>query len=123
MSFPPSQTVAVYGTLKRGQTNHALLADSRYLGRDRLEGVALYHLGGYPGAVEEHSGSVAVEVYEVSARTLRSLDRLEDFDPENRRQSLFLRKERKTRFGATWVYLYNRPVSHKRRLSGNWPPS
>lgn len=120
MVFPPPENVAVYGTLKHGESNHTLLSRSQFLGSDRISGLALYHLGAYPGAVWEAGAQTEVEVYQVCGKTLQTLDKLEDFDPTRPRQSLYLRKAVETRFGRTWLYLYNRPVNGKARLDTSW---
>lgn len=116
-----TQRVAVYGTLKRGRSNSRVLQGSHFLGSDTLPGLALYHLGAYPGAVEEPSFTVHVEVYAVSEPTLKTLDELEDFSPERPKSSLYIRRTMDTRHGPAWVYIYNRPVKTIQRLnSGRW---
>ncbi|QPN66292.1 gamma-glutamylcyclotransferase [Synechococcus sp. CBW1006] len=51
--------VFIYGSLKRGQSNHHWLRGALFLGRHRLAGDRLYSLGGYPMAVlEDHSSAV-----------------------------------------------------------------
>ena len=46
--------VFVYGTLKRGGSNHFLLAHQQFVGATRTgAGFALYDLEGYPGLVAE----------------------------------------------------------------------
>ncbi len=116
-----TQRVAVYGTLKRGRSNSRVLQGSRFIGTDTLPDLALYHLGAYPGAVEERSFSVHVEVYAVTEPTLEALDELEDFFPERPGTSLYIRRTMDTRHGPAWVYIYNRPVKTIQRLnSGRW---
>lgn len=73
--------VFAYGTLKRGQGNHHLLAGQDFLGSGRTEPVyRLWDLGGYPGMVRAAEGgqSIAGEVWEVDEPCLRQLDELED---------------------------------------------
>lgn len=120
MVFPSPETVAVYGTLRRGESNHHLLANSHFKGTDKIPDLALYHLGSYPGAIREKGAATEVEVYRVSPATLEMLDTLEDFHPARPRQSLYLRKRVQTRFGQTWLYLYNRPVQARQRLGIRW---
>ena len=69
--------VFVYGTLLKGCCNHDLLEDACYLGEAKVEGLAVYDLGVYPGARFEQDCSVLGEVYEVDAETLRRLNILE----------------------------------------------
>jgi len=70
--------VFVYGTLLAGEKHHAFLDGARLLGQVRtVTGYRLHDLGAYPAMVEAGSGAVAGELYEVSADTLKTLDRLE----------------------------------------------
>jgi len=114
-------TVAVYGTLKRGYSNHHLLDKACYIGSDTLTSLTLYDLGPYPGALPKPSDGVEVEVYAVNSLLLATLDELEGYDPEATKTSLYLRKRMQTCHGQAWVYLYNRPVSNRQRIdSGHW---
>jgi gamma-glutamylaminecyclotransferase len=72
--------VFVYGTLKRGQRNHGLLAGQPFV-RDAVTEpfYRLYDCGPYPGLVELGPGGAAVEgeIYLVDDPTLEKLDELE----------------------------------------------
>ena len=55
------QSVAVYGSLKRGFNNHHFLQGARYEGRFTTpRGFALLNLGAYPGMVARGRGRVKV---------------------------------------------------------------
>jgi len=111
----------VYGTLKRGCRYHCLLRTARLLGGDRLDGLRLYDLGAYPGAVPAKGSMISVEVYEILGADLSRLDRLEDFRPLAPARGLYNRELRFTRFGLAWIYLYNHGVVGKRWIrSGRW---
>lgn len=69
--------IAVYGTLKKGCSNHQLLSDCKYIGN----GVTppkydLVDLNYFPGLVDGEN-IVEVELYEVDNKDLLILDRLE----------------------------------------------
>jgi gamma-glutamylcyclotransferase (GGCT)/AIG2-like uncharacterized protein YtfP len=69
-----------YGTLKRGCSNHRLLAGQTYLGPARTQpGFRLYDLGGYPGiaACTGDRLGVAGEVWKIEPATLTALDEFE----------------------------------------------
>jgi gamma-glutamylaminecyclotransferase len=70
----------VYGTLKRGCSNHAQLAGQTYVGPARTQpGYRLFDLGGYPGIVvmpEDREG-VTGEIWSVAADALQRLDAFE----------------------------------------------
>ena len=54
-------TVFVYGTLKRGGSNHAFLGRQRFLGEARtMPGFTLYSLGDYPGMVRAPGDTAGV---------------------------------------------------------------
>lgn len=113
--------VAVYGTLKRGQSNHGFLAGARCLGECAMTSLVLYDLGPYPGARREPSHGVLVEVYEVDQATFARLDQLEDYNPGAPATGLYDRKLMDTPLGRAWVYLYNDEVSDARAIrSGGW---
>jgi gamma-glutamylaminecyclotransferase len=73
--------VFVYGSLRKGEFNHRLLAvpGARLImaGVMTEPGYELRDLGAFPGMVHGGAGAVTGEVYEVDAATLAALDRLE----------------------------------------------
>lgn len=95
-------TVFVYGTLKRGHGNHRLLEVDgvEYLGVDYLPASAVECVG-FPMAKFDATAPVKyllVEVYKVSDEVLKTLDRLEGYDPESHNNGFYIRKS------ATTVY-------------------
>lgn len=67
----------VYGTLKRGGSNHGFLSDSKFVCHHELSGFQLVDLGyGFPYMVIGN-GSVLGEVYEINQDTLIKIDSLE----------------------------------------------
>ncbi len=112
--------VAVYGTLKRGQSNHHYLAGARYLGSAQLDGFALYDLGAWPAARQE-PGVIEVELFAVDAPTFAALDELEEYCADAPDRGLYDRIQVHTPYGLAWLYLYNEAVQPRQRLeSGNW---
>lgn len=70
----------VYGTLKRGGSNHTFMQGQSFRGTARsAPGFRLIHLGDYPGliAYPDDRDGVAGEVWEVSAAGISRLDELE----------------------------------------------
>lgn len=71
----------VYGTLKRGLSNHSYLDGQVFVGKARTSPVyRMFDLGGYPGMVRAGAGGAEIEgeVWDVDDACLRSLDVLED---------------------------------------------
>jgi len=116
-------TVFVYGTLKRGGSNHRFLLGQNFIGPARTApGYTLYSLGDYPGMVR-HPGDitgVTGELWSVDANCLAELDRLEGLD-----EGLYERAEVQIApnlFAATaQSYLYLRPRQGFAPLGDTWP--
>ncbi len=71
--------VFVYGTLLRGEANHYLLSQSRFLCEAKTEPLfSLFNLGGFPAMCSKGCTSVVGEVFEVSRAVLETLDELEE---------------------------------------------
>jgi gamma-glutamylcyclotransferase (GGCT)/AIG2-like uncharacterized protein YtfP len=98
MDCERAQLLFVYGTLKRGGSNHHWLQGAGWRGRARLAGHRLHNLGDYPMAVPGR-GVVHGEVYAVDDAALARLDRLEDVPNEYQRRICPLEDGRQG-----WVY-------------------
>ena len=111
----------------RGEINHSLM--SGYVGvcEGSTEGV-LYDLPyGYPAMIHGGDGRVLGELYEYDERAidqvLRRLDLLEDCDPDDEKESLFVRrivmvKTEDGRRVESWVYVASRRLRDKIASSG-----
>lgn len=80
MTEPAGTRVFVYGTLKRGFSNHHFLRGQTFLGMaTTVPGYRLFSLGDYPGLVhwEGDAQSVQGEVWQVDDACLADLDVLE----------------------------------------------
>lgn len=115
--------VFVYGTLKRGGGNHALLAGQRYLGPARTPpGFTLHSLGDYPGMVRSPGDSAGVvgELWAVDDSCLKKLDELEGVA-----EGLYERVPIKLAppFAGQTVetYLYLRSVAGRPAIGSEWP--
>jgi gamma-glutamylcyclotransferase (GGCT)/AIG2-like uncharacterized protein YtfP len=76
-----SERIFVYGTLKRGLSNHRFMMGQRFLGEARTAPrYRLVDCGGYPGmfAVEKDGSNIRGEVWEVDGACRARLDLLED---------------------------------------------
>ncbi len=111
--------VFVYGTLKRGDSNHHYLRRARFVGESLSPPhFQLFDLGAYPGAWMPGEECLQGEVYEVDALTLASLDHLEEVPRVYRRETL------QTEYGEAFVYVLQRmPRGARRCRSGCWKGS
>jgi len=73
--------IFVYGSLKRGFSNHSLLASQLFVATARTQPrYRLYALNGFPGMVEasDDGRSIEGEIWSVDPECLTRLDLLED---------------------------------------------
>ena len=111
-----SNNIFVYGTLRRGFRNHALLRNARYLGPHTTgPEFTMLDLGAYPGVVSGGTTPIVGELYALTPRILNRLDVLEDYP------SLYTRILVATPRGHAWMYLYRqRPFHRPVVASGDW---
>lgn len=107
--------VFVYGTLRRGESNHHFLSEAQFLGLHETSAeYTLYDLGDYPAVGRGHQ-SIFGEVYLINQEILQALDELEDVPVEYRRELL------ETPFGQAWFYIYQDEEKLNTVISsGNW---
>jgi gamma-glutamylaminecyclotransferase len=122
MAHPRGSTrLFVYGTLLRGEPNHALLASSPCLGAVRTEpAFDLVLFDGYPAMVAGGSIAVTGELYAVTRTVLKRLDRLENHPRLYRRIRIRLAD-----VGAVEAYLITarQAFGMPRIPSGDWRQS
>lgn len=75
----PGTFVFVYGTLKRGNSNAAVLEGAHFVDVATVENYGLTSGGGFPYAIPAEGMQVHGELYEVDEETFQRLDRLEGF--------------------------------------------
>ena len=77
-----SELIFVYGSLRRGASNHFRMKDSEYLGCAQIKGT-LIKVDWYPGLLLEGDSWIHGEVYQVEESTLRELDAFEGVGSQN----------------------------------------
>lgn len=123
MSTPAGTVVFVYGTLKRGQSNHALLARQTFLGEARTgPGVTLYSLGEFPGMVRDpyDTAGVVGEIWSVDANCLARLDEFEGV-PEGLYERVRIALLPPHQAIAAQAYLYALDVNGRPHIGSTWP--
>ena len=124
----PGALLFVYGTLKRGGSNHGWLEGQIFLGPARTApGFTLYSLGKYPGLVADAADrdGVVGELWSVDAACLARLDAFEGV-PEG----LYVREPARLAklppgvsaadAGRAELYRYLRKVNPRNRLGSTW---
>lgn len=115
--------VAVYGTLRRGQSNHSVLSrhNPTLLGTTVIHGYAMYNVGGFPAILpDDEASTVVVELYDVTADALPGLDSLEGYRPGNPEMSLYLRQQISVQSIHPYIYVWNGSIPGPAILSGDW---
>ena len=108
--------VFVYGTLRYGESNSALLEGSPCLGEWRTgPAYRMFDLGGYPAVVPGGDQAILGEVYGVDAETLEALDALEGYP------DFYGRTPIATPWGPAWCFLLDAPEPGARPIpGGDW---
>jgi gamma-glutamylaminecyclotransferase len=115
--------VFVYGTLKRGGSNHLFLTRQKFLGEVRTApGFVLYSLGDYPGMVRAPGDTVGVtgELWSVDDACLAELDRLEGL-AEGLYERIDVLLAPNHLAGSAQTYLYLRQIDGLPAIGSTWP--
>lgn len=110
----------VYGTLRKGEVNHKVLAESACIHEQAVVKGNLFDTGyGYPGLIEDTFDNVYGELYWISHSILREVDILEGFI-EGRSDNLYERVIRQvitdTETFEAVVYIYNNTASLSKKV-------
>ncbi len=115
--------IFVYGSLKRGGSNHHLMSGQHYIGNTRTQpSYRLYSLGDYPAMIESplNGQSIEGEVWEVDAPCLQQLDRLEGL-AEGMYQRVPIRLQPPFDHTDTQGYLYLLDIQGRPDCGPCWP--
>jgi gamma-glutamylaminecyclotransferase len=109
----------IYGTLKRGQCNHHLIADQDFMGEVATEPrYRVIDLGPYPGLIVDAARGLAVkgELWAVSPLCLAALDEFEGVSGPFHRVSIAIPGREHVQ-----AYFWDRTVSGGGRSGDQWP--
>ena len=118
MDEGPRELVFVYGTLRKGASNHFRMKTASLRGKAWVLG-RLYRLGWYPGLVLDDDGiPVRGEVYGVKRERLRELDQFEGEEYERLKFPVYLEGGAQVR---AWLYEYRGEADGtKELLPADW---
>lgn len=107
--------VAVYGSLKSGESNNGLLINSELLDSGTtLPNYNLLDFKAYPGAIPG-TNSLRVEVWSVDSDTLSRLDRLESHPHFYKREEIVITLDSGSMVTA-WMYIITKPDNYNNQL-------
>lgn len=124
--MPDPQLVFVYGTLRRGGSNHFRMAGAEFVASGTITG-RMYRIDWYPGLVLDDAGDeIHGEVYSVAVELLEALDVFEGLSAgeiegsEYRRvQTTVVRRDSQTTRAWVWEWLGGTDES-QRLMDGDW---
>lgn len=114
--------IFVYGTLKRGHSNHGYMVGQRFICEAATQPVyRLFDLGGYPGMVDAASAGLSIkgEIWEIDDACLRDLDRLEDVKGGEYAR-VFVKLAAPHESDAVEGYVYLRSIARCRDIGTCW---
>lgn len=113
-----AERVFVYGTLRRGGSNHFRMEKAEFVTMGTVKG-RLYRIDWYPGLVlDALADGIVGEIYQMSPAVLEELDRFEG--AEYRRLQTQVRLADGPTVSA-WIWEWIGPVDESKRISsGDW---
>ena len=111
--------VFVYGTLRRGGSNHWRMAQARFVAEGVLRG-RLYRIDWYPGLItDENAEAVKGEIYRTDDETMAALDEFEG--SEYRRVKNAVEIVYNGFLIEAWIWEWLGEVDESQRIaSGDW---
>jgi len=113
--MPSPAHVFVYGTLRRGGSNHFRMEKARFVAVGAVKGM-LYQIDWYPGLVlKADAGVITGEVYHASPEDLRELDLFEGAGYRRLQTQVGLPDGE---ILSAWIWEWLGPVDESRRITG-----
>jgi gamma-glutamylcyclotransferase (GGCT)/AIG2-like uncharacterized protein YtfP len=120
------QLVFVYGTLRRGGSNHFRMAGAEFISSGTITG-RMYRIDWYPGLVlDDAGGEIHGEVYSVGPEQLEALDVFEglsagEIEGSEYRRVLTTVIRQDSQVTSAWVWEWLGETEESRRLEdGDW---
>ncbi|MBN9121541.1 MAG: gamma-glutamylcyclotransferase [Planctomycetes bacterium] len=109
----------VYGTLRRGERNHRLLAGQEFIGEAvTAPRYRVFDLGPHPGLARDEQNGLAVhgELFAVGECCLAELDDFEEVPGPFVREPIEI-----DGYEQVWAYYMNTPVPEGAKSGHRWP--
>lgn len=123
---PTKELVFVYGTLRRGGSNHFRMAGADFVSAGTITG-RMYRIDWYPGlVVDAHGDEVHGETYLVDSEQLQALDLFEgiaagETEGSEYRRVLTTVVQKDSHITSAWVWEWNGPTPESQRIAdGDW---
>lgn len=122
---PSKHFVFVYGTLKKGYSNHRLLAGANFVGNGVVFGYRLVRITSIPGAIPGPtlSSKIHGEVWEINAHQLDMCDQLEGHPHVYTRTPMHVHTDKGN--VTAWGYVLSPAFTYRRTVTpipgGRWP--
>lgn len=112
--------IFVYGTLKRGWGNNAIIHDQTFVDTARTvrSNFTMYSLGGYPGVVAGDS-HITGEIWEVDDAAFKRCDRLEGHPTFYRRETTEV-IDSQGNSHECWMYVYQYAIQEGSKPIASW---
>lgn len=112
--------ILVYGTLRKGESNHAYLQSSKYLGIGKIEGELWGKYDWFP-YLTLGNGTVKGEIYEINELTFRAIDGLEGYPYHYNRKEVPVKIQGQEETIKAWVYFVDDQGEQSSKIeSGDW---
>ncbi len=123
-------SVFVYGTLRKGGSNHFRMKGAEFVGAGKVIG-AIYRIDWIPGLIfpayiGEEEGRVVGEIYRVDSVQLKALDEFEGISDAYSKPHEYRRVETSVKMDSgdeevAWIWEWNLPLREAEQLvGGDW---
>lgn len=115
--------IAVYGTLKKGRSNHRVMGNSKFLGTHVTEPkFTMYNNGGFPYVYNQGDTPITIEVFEVTSEdTSNWINSLEGYTgTRDHPRNWYDTVDVETPYGTAEMFITKTPKNLSIVTSGIW---
>ncbi len=114
--------LAVYGTLRKGQSNHYILEDSEFLGITETDPIFTLYTNGFFPCLYHGVNKVIIEVYRITDPQIAfNIDQLEGFSGRrNNPLNWYDITDINTPWGLAEIFIYKTKPALPAIITGDW---